>query len=480
MEDKFIILGLLFVISVFFSKLSDKYGIPALLMFLGIGMLAGSNGIFNIYFDDAKFAGDLGTIALIYILFAGGLDTSFKAIKPVFKVGIILATFGVIITAFILAIFIHFILDFSILNSLLLASIISSTDAAVVFAILRSKNIKLKNGIGELLEFESGSNDPMAIFLTLTLISFITSPEIPSAGEWIVNLTLQFVLGGFFGYIAGLFLPSIINRMRLSVWGLYPVFMLAVVLLLFGFTSKLGGNGYIAVYVAGIFANKKEFVYKKNLVGFFDGVAWFMQVCIFLILGLLVFPNQLFDVALISLILSLILMFIARPASIFLLLIFSKFTIKEKTFISWVGFRGAVPIILATYPVIADIENAQMMFNIVFFMVLISVLIQGATIGKISKILDIRQYEPEVASVTKQPIFYSGIRQFTIPQESKFINHNLAEMELDERFLIVLIKRKEKYFKPSGSYNFEANDIILVYCQDEDLYEKIIKDFKSQ
>lgn len=481
MENALLLIGFLFIISVFFSKVSDKYGIPALLFFLAVGMLAGSDGVLKIPFDNVKIAGDIGTIALIYILFAGGLDTNIKAIAPIYKAGLVLATLGVIITALILGAFVYFLLNFSFLESLLLASIISSTDAAAVFAILRSKNIKLKNNIGELLEFESGSNDPMAIFLTMTLISFMTMPTTPSATEWIVDLLLQFGLGGLLGYLAGIGLPILMNKIRLSVWGLYPVLMLSIVVFLFGICTKIGGNGYIAVYIAGIFANKKDFVHKKNLVGFFDGIAWLMQVFIFLTLGLLVYPTELPSVAIISLMLSIFLMFVARPISVFIGLIFTKFKIKEKSFISWVGFRGVVPIILATYPLAHGIENGQTIFNIVFFMVLISVLLQGATLGKMAVWLDIKAPLAEPISPTAgKPIFYSGIRQFSVPEKSKFIGHNLAEAEFSKDFLIVLIKRGDNFFKPTGSYDFEEGDVVLVYCKDEDLYNSILKEFDER
>ncbi|MCI6989659.1 MAG: potassium/proton antiporter [Campylobacter sp.] len=480
MEITLIVLGLLMIISVFFSKISDRYGFPALLIFLGVGLLAGSDGILKIEFNNAKLAGDIGTIALIYILFSGGLDTDLKAIKPIYKDGLILATFGVIITALILSCFIFLFLDFTFLQSLLLASIISSTDAAAVFAILRSKNIKLKNNIGELLEFESGSNDPMAIFLTVTLIGLISAPTTPHIDEWIVSLLLEFILGGAFGYAGGRIIAYAINKMKLSVWGLYPVFMFAFVLFLFGLSSQVGGNGYIAVYVAGIIANSKEFVHKKNLVGFFDGIAWFMQVVVFLTLGLLAFPKSLPEVFLISVILSLVLMFVARPVSVFLGLIFSKFNLKEKLFISWVGFRGVVPITLATYPLAAGIENAEMMFNIVFSMVIISVFIQGMTLSKLAKFFDVMFPPDEIIQPQNRPIFYSGIRQFTLPKNSRYVGLNLAEAALPDEFLLLLVKRDNENIKPSGSYTFMDGDLFLVYCQDEELYENTIKSMKEQ
>lgn len=470
--DKFLIVtGLLFIASVFFSKISDRYGVPALIMFLGIGMISGSDGIFNIWFDDVKFTQHVGTIALIFILFAGGLDTSLKSIAPVFKSGLVLATLGVVITAFLVGIFVYLVLDFSFMQSLLLGAIVSSTDAAAVFAILRSRGIKLKNNLGELLEFESGSNDPMAIFLTVTIIGVLTTTASPEAGMWVVNLLLQFIIGGLVGWGFGSAIPSIMNRINLNAWGLYPVLLVAMVVFVFGATSKMGGNGYIAVYIAGIFANKREFVYKKNLIGFFDGIGWLMQVFIFLTIGLLVFPSELPSVALISLFIAIFIMFVARPVSVFISLVFSKFSPKEKFFISWVGIRGVVPVILATYPLAAGIDKSHIMFNIVFFVVFISVIVQGSTLSKVASFFGVKvETCSEPSGENTKPIYYSGLRQFSVPKNSKLEGLNLAEVEFDDSFLVLLVKRNDEFIKPGGSYKFHSGDLLLIHCGNENLY----------
>lgn len=479
MEETLIIVGVLFLASIFFSKISDKYGIPSLIVFLCVGMLAGSDGILGLQFDDTKFAALVGNIALIFILFAGGFDTNIKSVAPILKSSIVLATFGVIITAFISGFFIYLLLDWSLLESLLLGSIISSTDAAAVFAILRSKGIKLKNNLGELLEFESGSNDPMAIFLTMTIIGIISATQAPSVQNIATTLLMQFFIGGLIGYLCGCSLPSILNKIQLSSWGFYPILVLGCVVLVFGITTKIGGNGYIAIYVMGIFANKREYVYKKNLVGFFDGLAWIMQIFVFLTLGLLVFPSSLPSVTFIAVLIALCLTFIARPISIFIGTIFTKFSIKEKMFTSWVGLRGVVPIILSTYPLSANIAHAQDMFNIVFVVVFISVLIQGSTISKAAMIFGVKQEDKEEAKETqnKNQIFYQSIRQFLIEEESKIIDKNLAELELPDNFFVVLSARDGKYIKVSGSYLFKPNDLLLIVCKDEDFYAKTLKDY---
>lgn len=312
MENLLLFFAVLLIVSILFSKISDKFGIPSLIIFLGVGMLAGSDGLLGVNFDDQVVAQNVGMLALIFILYAGGLDTDFAAIKPVFGRGLTLATLGVFLTALAIAPVAKYLLDFTWAEAFLLGSIISSTDAAAVFAILRAKKISLKNGIAPLLELESGSNDPMAIFLTMTIIQMISLNSTPTATEWAITLVKQFGIGISMGYLFGVALPAISNRLRLKSWGLYPVFSIAWILLLYTLCFKTGGNGYLAVYIAGIFINKKEFSHKKNLVGFHDGIAWTMQIVVFLTLGLLVNPSQLPATALLALVLALWLMFFCK------------------------------------------------------------------------------------------------------------------------------------------------------------------------
>ncbi|AWI34198.1 potassium/proton antiporter [Helicobacter apodemus] len=386
-----IVVGIILFISVYASKLSEKIGIPLLLVFLGIGMLLGSEGIVGIEFDNVFLAQIIGMIALIFILYSGGLDTFWEEIKPVMINGILLATLGVLLTAVIMACFIYFVLDFTFLESMLLGSIISSTDAAAVFMILRSQKIKLKNNIGPLLELESGSNDPMAIFLTITILQLIFMPQTHSVGEWILQFVAQFAVGGILGMLCGYLFPKICQHINISQAGLYPLISVAWLFMIFGVSSFLNGNGYLSIYLAGIITNKYAFPNKSNIIAFHDAIAWMMQIVVFLVLGLLVFPSQLPGVAIQALILAFVLIFLARPLSVFISLYKSKYNKKEKIYISWVGLRGAVPIILATYPYVYKFESSSTIFNIVFFMVIISVLLQGITISFMAKKLDIRE-----------------------------------------------------------------------------------------
>ena len=476
-----LITAFLMLLSVIASKLSTNFGIPSLFIFLGLGMLAGSDGILGIHFDDVELAQNIGTLALIFILFGGGLDTAWKSIKPVLKDGLILATFGVFFTAFFVAICVYYILDFTFLESLLVGAIISSTDAAAVFAILRAKGIALKKRLTPLLELESGSNDPMAIFLTVAVLQILMLPESSSVGEWIFKFFLQFFIGGVLGFGFGYLLPLILNRIHLSFYGLYPVFTIGWILFLFAASSMLGGNGFLAVYLAGIVANTREFVHKKNLIGFHDGLSWIMQIAVFLALGLLVFPSELPDVALSGLIIAFWLMFVARPAGVFLSTIFSNFTIKEKTFISWVGLRGAVPIILATYPYLQGFEKSNLIFNIVFFIVLFSILIQGTTLPLMAKWLQVESKSKDFKSeeVIASPLFYHTLKQFYIEENSKIIGLSIVELNLPADFLILLIKREKEYIKPTGSSILKENDMLLIQCNSENKYKRVLKRFSS-
>ncbi|MDE6978761.1 MAG: potassium/proton antiporter, partial [Helicobacter sp.] len=290
--------------------------------------------------------------------------------------------FGVLITAIAVACCVYLLFDTTFLEALLLGSIVSSTDAAAVFAILRAKDLALKNNIGHLLELESGSNDPMAIFLTLTvlqLISLATADNL-SYAELIWRFVLQFLLGGVLGYLFGIAFPQVCKRLRIGQPGLYSLFSVAWLLFIFGITSKAGGNGFLCIYLAGILTNREHFPYKQNIVSFHDAIAWMMQIIVFLTLGLLVFPSQLLSVAIPALILACFLMFVARPLSVFATLAKSRYNTQEKMFISWVGLRGAVPIVLATYPYLEGLSSSNHIFNMVFFMVLVSVFVQGISL----------------------------------------------------------------------------------------------------
>jgi len=459
------IVGLLLISSVLVSKVSDRFGVPALLLFLLLGMLAGSDGPGGIYFDDPALTQFIGVIALVFILFSGGLDTDWQTIRPILKQGITLATLGVVVTAMLVGLFAQWVLGFSLLEGLLLGAIVSSTDAAAVMSVLRSKGINLKGRLKPLLELESGSNDPMAVFLTVGLIEVLTQ-QISSPVVLIGQLVLQMVLGALLGYGLGRAMVWIVNRVKLGYDGLYPVLMLALVLLVFGVTSIVGGNGFLAVYLAGIVVGNNEFIHKRSLLRFHDGLAWLMQIAMFLTLGLLVFPSQLLPVIGVGILIALWLMFVARPLAVFASLIGSKMAAREKTLISWVGLRGAVPIILATYPRVAGLPSAPLIFNIVFFVVLASVLLQGTTIPRVARWLRV---EAPLAPKRSFPLEYtpvnglkSELRELIIPAGSFAVGKAIVELHLPREVLVILIGRGDEFVVSTGSTVIQADDTLLI------------------
>ena len=393
--------GILLLASVMASKLSSKLGVPALLLFLLIGMLAGSEGIGGIYFDNYSLAKMVGDVALIFILFFGGLDTQWQKIRPVLGQGLILSTVGVALTMLILGSFAWFILgsasSFALgvhgidwVEGLLLGAIVSSTDAAAVFSILKSSNLGLKDNLQPLLELESGSNDPMAVLLTTTLVRILVTAD-GSLVELTITLVVQLCVGTLVGYLSGRLMGWTTNRLELDTKALYPIITLARVLLIYGIATVLKGNGFLAVYVAGVVLGNLQFPYKETIVDFHEGISWLMQITMFLVLGLLVFPSQLLAIAPVAIAISLFLMFVSRPLSVLVSLALTKYNWRAKLFISWVGLRGAVPIILAIAPITASIADADIIFNVVFFIVLISVSIQGLTLAPTARWLKLAQ-----------------------------------------------------------------------------------------
>lgn len=473
----YVLLGvsLLLLISVLASKTSEWLGVPALLVFLLVGMLAGSEGPGQIWFDNAYLAQFLGTLALAYILFSGGLETNWRFVRPVLRPATILATLGVLITALLVGLFAVLFLNLSWLEGLLLGSVMSSTDAAAVFSILRSRKASLKGRLRPLLELESGSNDPMAVFLTVTVIALIQNPSVHWWGA-IPSFVWQMVIGALAGLIFGKLVVFMINRLRLDYEGLYPVLMLSVVLLIFGATDAIHGNGFLAVYVAGVLLSNSEFLHKRSLVRFHEGIAWLMQIAMFLTLGLLVYPSHLVKVIGPGLLLALFLMVIARPASVMLCMIGSGFTFREKLLTSWVGLRGAVPIVLSTFPLMAGVSEAETIFNLVFFVVIASVLLQGKFLPTIARWLKLDKPLPYKS---RSPLEFDhtepGIRadmvEVEVSAESDVVGKRISELRLPHGLLVALIRREGKYFVPDGGTVLQAEDDVLVLGGTEALIE---------
>lgn len=457
--------AVLLLVSVLASKATDRLGVPALLFFLGVGMLAGSDGIGGIYFDNPWLAQSLGVVALVFILFSGGLDTDWKSVRPILREGFALSTLGVVLTALAVGLFANALLGFSLLEGLLLGAIISSTDAAAVFAVLKSRRVSLKGRLRPLLELESGSNDPMAVFLTVGLIRLITHPGSPLT-ELLPSFVVQMALGGALGAGLGKGMVFLVNRLKLGYEGLYPVLTLSLALLAYGATASLGGNGFLAVYIAGLVMGNDSFVHKRSLVRFHDGLAWLMQIAMFLTLGLLVFPSRLPSVVWMGLAVSGFLMLAARPLSVFLTLAFSGLSVPEKTMVSWVGLRGAVPIILATFPLLAGLPRAEIIFDLVFFIVLTSALIQGASIPWLAKRLKV---DAPVDARPKFPIEFEAAGQMDadlvemiVPYGSRVAGKAIMELGMPPDSLITLVCRSGDFIVPSGSTLLEEGDVLLV------------------
>ncbi|MEA4956459.1 K(+)/H(+) antiporter NhaP [bioreactor metagenome] len=386
-------IGSLLLTGVLLSKLSSYIGVPTLIVFLLLGLFFNGNTLFTPSLNNYAYIQYISIFALIIIMFSGGLDTDTKKMKPIASRGAVLATLGVFITAIIVGLLIHYLLGMNIVLSLLIGSIISSTDAAAVFSIFKSGKIKLKNNLAETLELESGANDPMAYVLTITFLQLLTHPT--TSIEGIVFLFLKsLILGAVFGLISGKLSTKLIENINLDVKGLYPVLLVSIAVLTFSISEITGANGFLAVYIAGIMVGNAKMIKNAKIshessTTFFEGLAWLMQVIMFLVLGLFIFPNQLLQTAGISIIIAIFLILISRPIAVFVSLAPFKSSLKEKVFLSWTGIKGAVPIVFATYPLVAGIPQAYTIFNVVFFITIISVILQGGTIKFVAKKLDL-------------------------------------------------------------------------------------------
>ena len=456
----------LLLLSVIASKAFGRMGIPALLLFLCIGMLAGSDGPGGIHFDNPWLAQSLGVVALTFILFAGGMDTEWGSVRRVLGIGVGLSTIGVAVTAGLVGWFATTALQMSWSEGLLIGAIVSSTDAAAVFAVMRSRYVSLRGSLKPLLELESGSNDPMAVFLTIGMISLITGAS-DSPLDLVPMFIRQMVLGGAIGYGVGKLMVLLVNRLHLEYEGLYPVLTLSLVLFTYSGSTWLGGNGFLAVYLAGLMMGNSEFAHKRSLTRFHDGVAWLMQISMFLVLGLQVFPVQLVPIASTGLLLALFLMFIARPVAVFATLAFTHLNMREKTMVAWVGLRGSVPIILATFPLLAEVPQALTTFHLVFFIVLTSVLLQGTSIPIVARWLAVD--EPLTPRKESSPIWdaptslKSGLLEVQIPEHSWAIGQRLLDLGLPKGAFILLIARKGKCFVPDGTTVLHTNDSLLAF-----------------
>ncbi len=482
-ENIVLIGSILLFISIIASKFSSKLGTPTLLLFLVVGMVFGSDGI-GIQFDSPALAQFIGMIALCIILFSGGMDTKTDDIKPVAIEGITLATIGVLLTAGITGSLIYYIAQFininlSFLESMLLASIMSSTDSASVFSIFSTKKQGLKENLRPLLELESGSNDPMAYILTIVLIGMISSGDM-NLGDAILKFFIQMAVGALSGYLLGRLAVISINRINLKNKSLYSILLLALAFFTFAFTDFIGGNGYLAVYLAGLVVGNNKIYNKRTLVSFFDGVAWLFQIVMFLTLGLLVYPHELLDVALFGGIIAFVMIFISRPIAIFASLApFRKLSLKAKAYVSWVGLRGAVPIIFATYPMVEGLDNANVMFNVVFLTTIISLLTQGTTVTWFANLLGLSTKTVEKGfDIALPDEVKAKLTELKVTEDFLVKGDTLKDINLPKEILVMMIRRGDKYIVPRGDTQIILNDILLFIkeeIRDDSEYQKSIK-----
>lgn len=475
-ENILLVGSILLFISLFAGKTSYKYGIPVLVLFLVIGMLAGSEGIGGIYFDNPKITQFIGIIALNFILFSGGFDTDWKAVRPILWQGISLSSLGVLITAASVGVFVWAVTDFTIYEGLLLGSIVSSTDSAAVFSILRSRSVALKGNLRPTLELESGSNDPMAYVLTILFTGMVINQDSSLLGMLPV-LVKQIAIGGIMGYALARASKMIINGIRLDIEGLYVVLGIAIMFFSFSATDFLGGNGFLAVYICAVYLGSQDLMHKKKFIKSFDSFAWLMQIVLFLTLGLLVFPSQIVPVIGIGLVISVFLIFVARPIGVFSSLALFSVPFREKLFISWVGLRGAVPIVFATYPLLAGVGKANMIFNIVFFISLTSVLVQGSSLSYVAKWLKLAMPESE-KKLTQTDIELSNsikkiLTEVVVSPECESAGKQILNLGLPKTILISIIERDNRFIIPNGATVLEAGDRLFVLTENEEHRDQV-------
>lgn len=475
-ENIILIGSILLFISIIAGKTIYKFGIPTLLLFLTIGMLAGSEGIGGIQFDDPGIAGFIGVVSLNFILFSGGLDTKWSTVKPILKEGLALSTLGVLLTATILGLFVWWITDLSLFESLLLGSIVSSTDAAAVFSILRGRNLQLKNNLRPTLELESGSNDPMAYVLTITFLSLVMNPA-QSFWSILLMFVQQMALGALAGYLFGRLSKWIINRISLDYEGLYPVLAITLMFITFSATDFVGGNGFLAIYISAVYLGNYNLIHKNNILRMFDGLAWLMQIVLFLTLGLLVFPSQIVPLIGVGLLIAIVLIFVARPLAVIIAMLPFKTKFKNKIFVSWVGLRGAVPIVFATYPLLAGVNEANTIFNVVFFVSVTSVLIQGTSLSLVAKWLGVSSPEKKkknsATDTLKEEHPTSILEKISINKTSDVIGKKIVDLGFPQNSIIAMIERDKKYFTPNGSTHIQSGDILNVITDQEENLLKV-------
>jgi len=460
-----LVAGLLLLIGIGSSKFSARFGLPVLVLFLAVGMLAGSEGIGGIAFDNYQLAHGIGTIALAMILFDGGLRTSTDAIRMVWKPAFTLATLGVLITSIVTGAAAAYILGIPMLLGMLLGSIVGSTDAAAVFSVLRSSGVRLRERLSNTLEIESASNDPMAIFLTVGLIEVLLGRT--ELGFGLVTFFLQqMVVGGLAGLAVGRLAVIAVNRVNLEAAGMYPLVVSASGLVAYGVAAGLGGSGFLAVFLAGVVIGNSRIVFQRGILFFHDASAWLSQIVMFVVLGLLSFPSRLLDVAWEGLLVAAVLILVARPVAVLLTATPFGYSRRELTMISWVGLKGAVPITLATFPLLMGVPGAETIFDVVFFVVLLSALTQGISLPYFARRLGLElpatTAPPVSLEITSLKHVDGDIVDFTLSHDSRAVGRTIVDLGMPQGVVIAMVARGEEIIPPSGSTVLRAGDHVFV------------------
>jgi len=484
-----LIVSILFFVSILADKAGYRFGVPTLLLFLAVGMFFGSDGL-GIHFENIQLAQTIGTVALCIILFSGGMDTKIDDIRPVIPQGLILATFGVLLTALFTGVAVWYILNetlvsvsVGIITALLLAATMSSTDSASVFSILRSKGLVLKNNLRPMLELESGSNDPMAYVLTITLIGIVNTQGDVSFLRAAGIVVLQLIIGAAMGFLLGKLVVLGMNKLKIENASLYPIMVLTCCVFIFASTYYLKGNSYLAVYIAGLVVGNSKMVHKRSTLRFFDGISWLSQLAMFLTLGLLVNPHELYPVLIPGLLISFVMIFITRPLSVFLsLLPFRKMEWKDKTFVSWVGLRGAVPIIFAILTLAENVPHSRLIFNIVFLCTLVSLVVQGSSLPKMAQWLGVSEKPNPLTSPKNFDIELpedakSVLSEVAVNSDMLLNGNRLMDLGMPEKTLIIMVKRNNAYFVPTGKTSLNVGDKLLIITDEHEMVSDALKEF---
>lgn len=469
-----LVVSFLFFASIFTDKLSSRFGMPALLLFLIVGMAFGEEGL-GIKFDNIKVAEAIGTVSLCIILFAGGLGTRFTDIRPIMAEGVTLATVGVLLTWAISGVVIYFILrwthaseEISIITALLMAATMSSTDAGSVFSVLRTKGVELKHNLRPILELESGSNDPMAYIITATLIGVLTGDSSPVWWHIVLTIIWQMFAGLAVGFGFGKFIVWMMKKVKMSNESLYPLLILTSCIFIFSVTWFIGGNNYLAVYIGGLVIGNSKFLHKRISLNFFDGLSWLFQLTMFLVLGLLVTPSKLIGVIVPGLIVSVVMILVSRPISVFISLIpFKYLDVRDKTFLSWVGLKGAVPIIFAIQCMAAEVPHSEMLFNIAFFCTIVSLVLQGTSLSKIAKRLHLdlpekQKIDPTHFDIDLPEEIVQQTFELEVTGEMAPNGIEMKHLPLPKGSLVMLLRRGDEYIIPKGPTMLYQGDYLLV------------------